>query len=274
VPAASAVATPVAETATTPGRPLCQLTTAPLTTAPLASRATAGSPRLSPTASGAVPGVTVTEATGAGETVIALVPDFPSLVAVIVASPGVTARTSPAAETVATLRLLVDQLTCRTLADGAHGHFVAVDRHEQEVALTRPGQGPRLFESIRRDTADLRAGAGDEVIDASGVRVLEIVLVAAEVRSHTAAMKQVDERFHAARVVMQRTGTVRRMMPEGNAPAHRVLTCRRERFLEEVPVLRVLVQASTAEEVLFRRVDADELDVGRSAETVEQSRPH
>ena len=42
-----------------------------------------------------------------------LAPDFPSLVAVIVAVPGATARTDPADETVATLKLFDVQLSCR-----------------------------------------------------------------------------------------------------------------------------------------------------------------
>src|SRR5436309_12984581 len=58
-------------------------------------------------------GVTVTEATGTGVTVMADAPLFPSLVAVIVAVPAVCPVTSPLAVTVATAVLLLPQLTVR-----------------------------------------------------------------------------------------------------------------------------------------------------------------
>ena len=47
-------------------------------------------------------GLTVTEATGAAETVTAVLPVFPSLVAVIVAEPTATAVTRPLLDTFAT----------------------------------------------------------------------------------------------------------------------------------------------------------------------------
>ena len=58
-------------------------------------------------------GVTSTDATGTLVTVIDAVPLFPSLVAVIVAEPGVTPETSPELVTVATDVLLLDQVTAR-----------------------------------------------------------------------------------------------------------------------------------------------------------------
>src|SRR6059058_1958114 len=58
-------------------------------------------------------GVTSTDATGTGVTVIAEVPLFPSLVAVIVAVPGVTPDTSPLLLTVATAVLELDHVTVR-----------------------------------------------------------------------------------------------------------------------------------------------------------------
>ena len=58
-------------------------------------------------------GVTSTVATGTLVTVIDAVPLFPSLVAVIVADPGVAAETSPELLTVATAVLLLDQVTVR-----------------------------------------------------------------------------------------------------------------------------------------------------------------
>jgi hypothetical protein len=61
----------------------------------------------------AEPRVTVTDATGTGETVTEAVPLWPSLVAVIVAVPGALAVTSPVCETLATPSLLEDQVTGR-----------------------------------------------------------------------------------------------------------------------------------------------------------------
>ena len=58
-------------------------------------------------------GVTSSDATGTLVTVIEDVPVFPSLVAVIVAAPGVTAVTRPLPFTVATEVLLLDQETVR-----------------------------------------------------------------------------------------------------------------------------------------------------------------
>src|SRR5919198_3824722 len=61
----------------------------------------------------AVAGLTVTDATGTGATVIAAVPLCPSLVAVIFALPATTPETRPLEFTVATAVLLDDQVTVR-----------------------------------------------------------------------------------------------------------------------------------------------------------------
>src|SRR5438874_2181226 len=66
-----------------------------------------------PACTEAVGGVTSTDATGTGVTVIVEVPLFPSLVAVIVADPGVTPETSPLLLTVATAVLELDHVTVR-----------------------------------------------------------------------------------------------------------------------------------------------------------------
>lgn len=58
-------------------------------------------------------GLTVTEATGGAETVTATVPVFPSLVAVMVADPTVTAVTRPALDTFATDVFDDDQVIVR-----------------------------------------------------------------------------------------------------------------------------------------------------------------
>src|SRR5689334_17381546 len=61
---------------------------------------------VAPTATLALAGLSVTEATGAAVTVIAALPLAPPLVAVIVALPAATPETRPAADTVATAVLL------------------------------------------------------------------------------------------------------------------------------------------------------------------------
>jgi len=69
-----------------------------------------------PTLTLADAGLTVTEATGTSATVIAAVPLWPSLVAVIVAEPVTTAVTRPLASTVATAVLLLDHVTTRPVS--------------------------------------------------------------------------------------------------------------------------------------------------------------
>jgi hypothetical protein len=64
-----------------------------------------------------VPGAIVTVATGTGITVIVAVPDWPSLVAVIVTGlPTATPVTTPVALTVATAALLVVQVIVRPVS--------------------------------------------------------------------------------------------------------------------------------------------------------------
>src|SRR5438477_160148 len=90
---------------------LDQVTVRPESAAPFASLGVAVSCTVWPAWTVAVGGVTSTDATGTLVTVIDAVPLFPSLVAVIVAEPGVTPETSPALLTVATEVLLLDQVT-------------------------------------------------------------------------------------------------------------------------------------------------------------------
>src|SRR5882762_1274031 len=63
-----------------------------------------------------MPGGSLVEAELAVSTVMALVPLFPSLVAVIAAEPAATAVTSPLSSTVATEALLLDQTTTRPVS--------------------------------------------------------------------------------------------------------------------------------------------------------------
>src|SRR6266516_4843244 len=115
VPAATAVTSPLASTVATPAASVYHVMTRPVRTLPSASWSVAVICCVAPTPTVAAVGLTLTGATGAGFTVIAALPPFPSLVAVIFAAPGATAVTRPAFETVATAGLSLDHVTIRPL---------------------------------------------------------------------------------------------------------------------------------------------------------------
>src|SRR5688500_2789492 len=102
IPGASAVTTPVLDTEATDGAPLDHDAGRPVSCWPFAASATTLNCTVCPTTTLGAPGETATRATGIGVTVMVAVPVFPSLVAVIVADPGLTPVTSPLAVTVAT----------------------------------------------------------------------------------------------------------------------------------------------------------------------------
>jgi len=114
VPGATAVTTPAVETVATAVLPELQATARPVSTFPSASFIVAVNVVVCPTMTVAAVWLRVTVATGAGETPTVAVPLCPSLVAVIVALPGVTPVTVPVAETVATLVLLELHVTGRS----------------------------------------------------------------------------------------------------------------------------------------------------------------
>src|SRR6266852_8498415 len=91
VPAATAVTRPVALTVATAGSALVQVTTRSMSGFPAPSRGVATSCPVWPTVRPRLGGVTVTAATGTGVIVIVADPLCPSLVAVIVAVPVLTA---------------------------------------------------------------------------------------------------------------------------------------------------------------------------------------
>src|SRR5207237_9648753 len=99
--------------ATTPFRSLDHVTVRPESGSPPASFGVAVSCTVWPACTEAVAGVTSTDATGTGVTVIVEVPLLPSLVAVIVAEPGVTPETRPLLLPVATAVLELDHVTVR-----------------------------------------------------------------------------------------------------------------------------------------------------------------
>lgn len=113
LPVAMPVTTPVAETVATAVLLLLHVTGAPAITLPLASRTVAESVVELPMGTVADEGVTVTLAAVGAFTVTAADADFPSLVAVIVAVPGATPVTTPAADTVATDGAPLDHVMAR-----------------------------------------------------------------------------------------------------------------------------------------------------------------
>jgi len=120
VPTPTAVAVagePLALTVSTAELLESQVTVRPLSTLPFASLVVAVSCWVPPTAIGVVGAETVTDATGASDTMIDDVPDFPSLVAVIVEVPADAAVTDPLASTVAAAVLLDVQVTTRPLRE-------------------------------------------------------------------------------------------------------------------------------------------------------------
>jgi len=112
-PAPAPVTNPLPLTVAAAGLLDAHVTTRPVSAAPLASCGVAVSCTVWPTCRLAVAGLTVTDATGTVDTVIAVVPLFPSLVAVIVAAPAATPVTSPLALTVAAAVLLLAHVTTR-----------------------------------------------------------------------------------------------------------------------------------------------------------------
>jgi hypothetical protein len=92
-----------------------QVTTRLVATFPLTSVRTAVNVVLPPVGMLALGGDTTTLATGGTRTFTVTDPDFPSLVAVIVAVPGVPPVTTPVDDTVATVVLLDDHATTRSV---------------------------------------------------------------------------------------------------------------------------------------------------------------
>src|SRR5438128_3485342 len=116
VPGATPVTRPLLLTVATAGLLLDQVMTRPVSRLPSESVGVAVNCNVAPMSRLAIAGVTVTVATGAFVTVMAAVPLWLSLVAVIVPDPAATPVTRPLAETVATALLLVVQLTVRPVS--------------------------------------------------------------------------------------------------------------------------------------------------------------
>src|SRR6266566_395335 len=112
-PATTPLTRPLELTVATDVLLLDQVIVRPVSGVPLASLGVAVSCTVCPAVTVGDAGLTVTDATGTLVTVIADVPVFPSLVAVIVAEPATTPLTRPLAFTLATDVLLLDQVTTR-----------------------------------------------------------------------------------------------------------------------------------------------------------------
>src|SRR6266550_698112 len=136
----------------------CQVTTRPVNGLPFASLGVAVSCTVLPTATPAVAGVTVTDATGTGVTVMAAVPLWPSLVAVIVAEPATLVVTSPLLLTVATVVLFEAHVTVRPVK-------------------TLPFASLRVAVSCTVPVIAMFAALGDTVTAATGATVTVTVAV-------------------------------------------------------------------------------------------------
>jgi hypothetical protein len=112
-PIATPVTTPAFDTVAIDVLLEAHVTTRPVRTVPLMSAVVAVSVPVCPTMIELAGGATVTVATGGGVTVTTDVPDFPSLVAVIVVVPAATPVTTPLADTVAAAVLLDVHTTTR-----------------------------------------------------------------------------------------------------------------------------------------------------------------
>jgi hypothetical protein len=118
VPDATAVTNPLASIVATAGVPLDQVIVRPVSTLPLESRKVAVACVVWPAVIVDDPNCTVTVLTGTGgglDTVTLACADWPSEVAVTVAPPAATARTSPVEETVATAVFVHVHVTVRPL---------------------------------------------------------------------------------------------------------------------------------------------------------------
>jgi len=124
VPAPTAVTVPVCETVATLAALVDHVTTRSVTTVPATFFTSTDSGAVWPTIIADVAGATTTDPTASAGTVIVAVPDFPSLVAVIVVPPGATAVTTPAVETVAIALFAVLHVTVRPVSVLPSASFV------------------------------------------------------------------------------------------------------------------------------------------------------
>src|SRR6185312_11618831 len=171
VPADTAVTRPLTLTVATAVFVLLQVTTRPVRTLPLGSRAVAVAVVVPPTVRLLVPNATDTVDTGTTETVIVAPPVFPPLVALIVAVPAATPVTTPLAElTVATDVALELQVTTRPV------RMLPLASRAVAVAVVEPPT-VRLLVPNATDTVD--TGTTETVIVAPPVFPSLVALIVA-----------------------------------------------------------------------------------------------
>jgi hypothetical protein len=168
VPDETAVTVPPASTVATLPSDEDQAMSRPVTISPPANFVSAVRSTEAPIAMTGWLGDTVTVATGGGVTVIIAVPDLPSLVAVIVASPSATAVTSPEDETVAAAVFDDDQVTVRPVRVLPSASFVTA-----------------LSETVAPTATS--ADAGSTATDATGVGLGSVGLSDPQAAARTAA---------------------------------------------------------------------------------------
>src|SRR5712691_10011603 len=151
-PAATPVTSPVPLTVAAEVLLLCHVTVRPTSGLPFASLGVAVSGTVLPTVTLAVGGATVTEATGTLVTVMEDVPLCPSLVAVIVAEPGATPRTSPLLFTVATAVVVLDQVTTRPVSGVPFASLGVAVSCTVEPCWTLAGDGVTVTEATGTET--------------------------------------------------------------------------------------------------------------------------
>jgi len=157
VPPDAPVTTPVLETVATAVLLELHVTTRSVTTVPFTSLTVATSVVVSPSLTLTVAGATVTLPTGIAATVTADVPDFPSLVAVIVTEPTATPVTTPVADTVASAVLLDAHVTVRPVSTAPFASFTVAVKFVVWPTMTDVAAG---------ETVTLPTGAGATVTEA------------------------------------------------------------------------------------------------------------
>ncbi len=105
--------------------------------------------------------------------------------------------------------------------------------------------------SIGTAAPQLAGGAGHEVVDALDLRVLEVVLVAAEHHPYAGVAESRRQRVHVLRVVMARSRRIRRMVAERNPPPDSGRVGNPEALLEKRLMLGMLEQPAAREEMFL-----------------------
>ena len=198
VPGATPVTTPVvAPTVATAVLLDDHVTARSVTTAPLTSLTVTASVVVVPATRFLLVGATVTLPTGAAETVSAALPDFASLVAVIVAVPGETAVATPLPDTVATAVLLDAQVTARSVTTTPLASFTTA---VNDVVC------PTVAEAVAGCTTTLPTGTGVTATVDVPVFPSAVALIVAEPGARAVTTPVVETLATAVLLEVQVTG--------------------------------------------------------------------